>query len=78
MAVFYNSGCFLPLLIIFNLFFGRIFFSLRTWLAVEGALVAIFMVSSYIFGKRIINSAKRRDNVIDVEGEVVKDREKLK
>lgn len=80
MAIFYNSGCLLPFLIIFNLFFGRIFFSPRAWLAIEGILVILFMVNSYIFSKRIINSVKRKDrgNVIDVEGEVIKERDKLK
>jgi hypothetical protein len=77
MAVFYNSGCLLPFLIIFNLFFGRLFFSLRVWLAVEGILIILFMINSYIFSRRIINSVKKGDNVIDVEGEVIKDREKL-
>ena len=78
MTVFYNSGCLLPFLVIFNLFFGRLFFSLRVWLAVEGVLIIFFIVNAYIFSKRIINSVKKRDNVIDVEGEVIKDREKLK
>lgn len=78
MAVFYNSGCLLPFLIILNLFFGRLFFSFRTWLAVGGVLIILFLVNSYIFSRRIINSVRRKDNVIDVEGEVIQDRDKLK
>lgn len=79
MTLFYNSGCLLPFLIIFNLFFGRMFFSPRIWLAVEGVLIILFLINSYIFSRRIINSVKRKDkgNVIDVEGEVIKDRDKL-
>lgn len=78
MTVFYSSGCLLPFLIIFNLIFGRLFFNARTWLAIEGILIIIFIVYSYIFSRRIINSVKRKDNVIDVEGEVIEEREKLK
>jgi hypothetical protein len=78
MAIFYNSGCLLPFLIIFNLFFGRLFFNFRTWLVVGGVLIILFLVNSYIFSRRIIKSVRRKDNVIDVEGEVVKDREKIK
>ncbi|MFA5287329.1 MAG: hypothetical protein WC394_03540 [Candidatus Omnitrophota bacterium] len=78
MSVLYKSGCLLPFLIIFNLFFGRLFFSFRTWLAVGGVLTIFFLVNSCIFSRRIINNVRRRDNVIDVEGEVISDREKLK
>lgn len=78
MTLFYNSGCLLPFLVIFNLFFGRIFFSFRAWVAVEGILIIIFLANSYIFSKRIMNSVRKKDNVIDVEGEVIKDQEKLK
>ncbi len=78
MTLLYNSGCWLPFLVIVNLFFGRLFFSFRTWLTVEGILVILFLINSYIFSRRIINSVKRRDNVIDVEGEVINDRDKLK
>ncbi len=78
MTFFYNSGCLLPFLIIFNLFFGRLFFSYRVWLVVGGVLVVLFLINSYIFSKRIINSVKKRDNIIDVEGEVIKDNKKLK
>jgi hypothetical protein len=80
MTVFYNNGCLLPFLIILNLFFGRLFFSFRVWAAIEGILLVLFVISSYIFSQRIIKSmrSKGRGNVIDIEGEVIKDREKLK
>jgi membrane protein implicated in regulation of membrane protease activity len=80
MTVFYNSGCVLPFLIIFNLFFGRLFFSFKAWLAIEGILVGLFVISAYIFSRRIIKNMKEksRGNVIDVEAEVVNEREKLK
>jgi hypothetical protein len=45
---------------------------------VEGVLIVLFMINAYIFSKRMTNGLKRRDNVIDVEGEVIRDREKLK
>jgi hypothetical protein len=49
-------------------------------LAIEGILVGIFVVSSYLFSQRIMKSMrmKGRDNVIDVEGEVIKEKERLK
>ncbi len=78
MAIFYNNGCFLPFLIIFNLFFGRLFFSLRLWLAIEGVLIIFFIILSYLSGKRIMKSFQKRNNVIDIEGEVIEDKEKLK
>ena len=78
MTVFYSSGCLLPFLIIFNLIFGRLFFNTRHWLVIGGILILIFMVYSYIFSRRIINNVKRKDNVIDVEGEVIQDSKKLK
>ena len=77
MTLFYKGGCFLPFLIIFNLIFGLLFFPVRTWLAIEGILIILFMFYSYIFSRRILNSIKGKDNVIDVEGEVVEDKKKL-
>ncbi|PIP19493.1 MAG: hypothetical protein COT38_03055 [Candidatus Omnitrophica bacterium CG08_land_8_20_14_0_20_41_16] len=78
MTVFYSSGCLLPFLIVFNLIFGRLFFNTRHWLTIEGVLILLFMLYSYIFSRRIINSVRRKDNVIDVEGEIVKEKEVLK
>jgi len=68
------SGCFIPLLVIFNLFFGRLFFSTKQWLAIEGVLLVLLLLSSYISLRRFSRPSqrKRQDNVIDVEGKVVK------
>ncbi len=68
------NGCFIPLLIILNLFFGKLFFSTQEWLAIEGILLVLLLLTSYISLRRF-SSASRRDrqkNVIDVEGKVVK------
>lgn len=49
-----NWGCLLPLLIIFNLFFGRfIFNSTGLWLGVEAVLVLIFMIKIKVMVSRI-------------------------
>ncbi|MDD5252843.1 MAG: hypothetical protein WC416_00865 [Candidatus Omnitrophota bacterium] len=81
-----QSGCLLPLLIIFNLLFGKaIFNSVTLWLGVEAALVFIFIIKMYIFMYKIrkhLNSAGfgsytgGKDScgkVVDVEGKVVED-----
>jgi hypothetical protein len=50
-----NSGCLLPLLIIFNLFFGKLIFeSTGLWLGVESVLVLIFVFKIKLFASRII------------------------
>ena len=49
-----NTGCLLPFLIIFNLFFGRLIFnSTRLWLGIEGILVLIFLLKIHILANRI-------------------------
>lgn len=67
------SGCLLPFLIVANLLFGKLFFKTGAWLAIEGILLLLFIINSYI-GLRHIHSSGRskRKNVIDVEGKVVK------
>lgn len=68
------SGCFIPLLIILNLFFGKLFFSTEQWLAIGGVLLLALLLTSYI-NLRKFSSVKQRNkhsNVIDVEGKVVK------
>jgi len=75
MVIGYSSGCLLPLLIVLNLFFGRLFFSASHWLAIEGILVLLFLFNSYITARRVFSSSrKKRSNVIDVEGKVIKDK----
>ena len=77
-----QSGCLLPVLIIFNLFFGKfIFGSYRLWLGVEVVLVLLFMIKIHAFARNINEQLKpkghSRNNVIDVEGEVVEEKHKL-
>jgi hypothetical protein len=49
-----SSGCLLPMLIMFNLFFGKfIFGSTGLWLAVEGMLVLIFILKIKLMASRI-------------------------
>ena len=73
-----RTGCLLPLVIFFNLFFGWIFFPTRLWLAIEGILILLFFLNSYIllrhFSNKAANTGRRgRKGVIDVEGKVIKD-----
>ncbi|MDD2679639.1 MAG: hypothetical protein PHO03_02390 [Candidatus Omnitrophica bacterium] len=69
------SGCLLPLLIVLNLFFGQFFFKASQWLAIEGILVALFLLNSYIVTRRFKSSQRNNPkNVIDVEGKVVEDK----
>jgi len=69
------SGCLLSLLIVLNLFFGQFFFKPGQWLAIEGILILLFFLHSYIVTRRV-KSAQRNNpqNVIDVEGKVVEDK----
>jgi hypothetical protein len=73
-----QTGCLLPLFILFNLFFGWMFFKPFTWVLIEGALILLFMLNSYILARQVAKFTAKRDNVVDVEGEVVEDRHKLK
>ncbi len=75
MTLLYRGGCLLPFLIILNLFFGWIFFSVRAWALIEILLIIALMIYSYILSRKIIsrvNNAGKRDNAIDVEGKVIK------
>jgi len=74
-----QSGCLLPLFMIFNLFFGKLFFrSTAVWLGIEGVLILLFILKIHFFIRKIRGSHRARGEVIDVEGKVVEDREKLK
>lgn len=67
------SGCLLPLLIILNLFFGRLFFTTTQWLAVAGILLLLLLLNSYISVRRAFSALRRKDrDAIDVEGKVMK------
>ena len=70
-----QSGCLLPFLLIFNLFFGRIFFKPRLWLIIEALLFLIILATGYIAIRRVkVYSALHRKEVIDVQGEVIGDK----
>ncbi len=75
---FSSSGCFLPLLIILNLFFGWIYLKPLQWLIVEAVLVLIFVINGFSVTRKIASaSPRKRTNVIDVEGRVVEERRKI-
>jgi hypothetical protein len=89
-GIVYTSqlGCLLPVLIILNLFFGKfIFNSTRLWLGVEGILILLFFIKIHAFTRKISGqfSSEDRDNqnhqpqgkVVDIQGQVVEEREKL-
>jgi hypothetical protein len=70
-----SGGCLLPLLIVLNLFFGQFFFKTGQWLAIEGILVLLLLLHSYMVTRRIKSSQRNNPkNVIDVEGKVVEDK----
>lgn len=71
---FIQSGCLLPLPIFLNLFFGWIFFKPKIWLLIEGILILLFLINSYVLARRISAFTTKKDNVVDVEGEVIEDR----
>ena len=74
-----QSGCLLPLLIILNLFFGRLFFpSTAIWLGVEGLLLLLFILKMRLFARKISSQFKRGGRIVDVEGEVLEDKEQKK
>ncbi|MBU0547278.1 MAG: hypothetical protein KJ710_02115 [Candidatus Omnitrophica bacterium] len=75
-----QSGCLLPLLIIFNLLFGRVIFnSTYLWLGIEAALIFIFIIKIHIFLKKISQQVgpeghNPHDRIVDVEGKVVEEK----
>jgi hypothetical protein len=82
-----GTGCLLPLLIIFNLFFGRrIFVSTGLWLGLEAFLVFIFLFKVRLFLSGISKlmqggtggrqGSERRDDVIDVQAQEIKEDDK--
>jgi len=73
-----QSGCLLPLLILSNLFFGWMFLKPLTWLAVEGILIIMFLINSYILTRKLSSTSQKRKDFIDVEGEVIEERRKIK
>ena len=75
---FSRAGCILPLLTILNLFFGWLIFKPRHWLFIEVTLLLLFMLNTYIFTRKVISTSSKRDNVIDVKGEVVEEKSQEK
>lgn len=74
-----QTGCILPFLILFNLLFGWMFLKLQVWLLVGGALILLFILNARMMMRKIFSSsASKRDNVIDIEGQVVEEKKKLK
>ena len=73
-----QAGCLLPILILLNLFFGWLFFKPLTWLAIEASLILLFMFNSYILARRISSASRKNRKIIDVEGEVQEEKDKLK
>ncbi len=71
-----QAGCLLPFLIASNLLFGWMFFKFSIWLSIGMILILLFILSARIAMRKIFSSHTKRDNVIDVEGVVVKDEEK--
>ncbi len=66
------------MLILFNLFFGWMFFKPVLWLGIEGVLILLFILNSYFLAKRVSSFSPRRGKVVDVEGQIIEDRERLK
>ena len=67
-------GCLLPALILLNLLFGWIFFKPVTWVCIGGILILLFIINSYIFVRRIAALSSKQGKIIDIEGEVVKEK----
>jgi len=75
MRLFFRGGCFLPLLVIFNFFFGWIFFGFRAWVIMGILLIVVSLAYSYILSRKIVSESDRqarRKDAIDVEGKVLK------
>jgi len=78
LVFFSGSGCMLPFLITFNLLFGWIFLKPKPWLITETILLLLFIINGYMTMRKISSGSAKRDGAIDVKGEVVEDRRKLK
>ena len=75
---FSGSGCLLPALIIFNLLFGWIFLKPKLWLITEAILILFLIINGFIITRKIFSTSSKRDDAIDIKGEVVEERQKLK
>jgi len=70
---FSQAGCLLPLLIIFNLLFGWFFLRPAHWLLLEAILILLFILNAFIFTKKILSVSAKHGNIIDTEGEVIRE-----
>jgi len=70
-------GCLLPVLIIFNLFFGLFFLKPLYWLALEAVLIMLCVLTFATIVKKVSSLNSNHSNVIDVEGKIVENRKKL-
>lgn len=76
----------LPILIIFNLFFGKLIFSsTRLWLGVEAGLILLLIININIMASKISRgftssgqNHSPQGNIIDIEGEIVEEKKRLK
>lgn len=74
-----QTGCLLPFLILANLLLGWIFFNLLTWVLIGGVLILLFILNAHIMMRKVFSSLfSKRDNIIDIEGEVVEEKIKLR
>jgi uncharacterized membrane protein len=73
-VLFSKTGCLLPILIIFNLFFGLLFLSPLVWVFIQVTLILLFLINGYIITRKIgsVSSGKRKD-AIDVKAEIVEE-----
>jgi len=74
LVAFSSTGCLLPFLFFVILIFGRLIFSRRAWLLIAGILLLIFAFKSLLFARKI-KSASKDTEVIDVEAEIVDEKD---
>lgn len=73
-----STGCLLPFLVFFNLFFGWLFLKPVVWLFVEAFLILLLALNSFMVTRRILSARGKDDRVVDVEGEVIDEKKQLK
>lgn len=66
-----RTGCFIPTLIVLNLFFGWMFFPPLQWVIIGVVLTVVFVAYYFILAKKMVKAYSKRKNVIDIEGRVM-------
>lgn len=66
-----GTGCLLPALVVFNLFFGWLFLRPAAWVMVEAALLLLLLVYTHFLRRKITRLQQKRDNVIDTDAEII-------